>query len=322
MATMDQGIANLQRFITNLINATSAVGQVDEHFEAKAKVFDELEKSAGEEGDGLNHHFEEAGTALDTGKGEAESALADLGKAGHDGEQHLGESEQKIEQTATDLEQKVTTALHDVDQANTTLADSGFTALGHTIEEAEQALQKELQETEGKFNEFETAVQGFQTENEKAWHDGEHALETATTEMGQEQSTVEKDATEGVHGFETAATEMESHCTSLQGELETIYKAVTAGVETQGHEWEQHVQELGTQGTTFVHDGQQNRIDAPAGMLENEALHALSQEYETLGTVLEVAAATATELEPLGEDLVKSQVVVAQVDELMNALAG
>jgi methyl-accepting chemotaxis protein len=322
MATLDDGVVNLQRFVANLANATSALGQVDDYLGAKARSFTELENEAADEGDGLSGHLEDAGSALDTGKGEVTDALGDLAQAATDGQQALGEAEDKVEQAASDLEEKVQTALTDLDEANTSLTDEGFQALGHTLDEAEQELQAESQETEQAFTELETAVHGFETEAQTAWDDAEHELETATSELGEGESTIETEGSEGVHAFETAATEMETHCAALEGDLELIYHALSSGVEAQGHEWEQAVQNVAREAVGFAQDGQQQRLDDPATMLDDDALGSLDQEYTTLAAVLDMATAIAGELEPLGEELVKCQAVVVEVDELMSALAG
>jgi hypothetical protein len=100
-----------------------------------------------------------------------------------------------------------------------------------------------------------------------------------------------------------------------------MYDAFDQGVEKQGQAWEQAVETAGQDETTFVTEGRQQRVDQPAGMVEDEALAPLNQEYEALDTVLDAAVTALGELQPLAEDLPKCQTVVGQIDALMKALA-
>jgi chromosome segregation ATPase len=322
MATLDQGVQNLQRFLAYLAEATSALGQVSQHVEQTAHGLEGLEKQAGEDGGGLTHSLEEAQAALDSGTAEATQSLTAVATAAGEGQQALGTAREQLDHAATGLEDKVHTALTDLAEADGSLTSDGFEALDHALGEAEQELQKELQETEQALNAMETAVQAMDTDAQSAWHDTEHELESAATELGECASKVEAEGTEGVHAFEAEATEMESRCTTLQGDLELVYDTMGTGVLAQAHEWEQGVHELVNDEVTFVTDGQKERLDDPASMLHEEALSALDGEYKALGAVLELASTAADELTPLADELVKSDSVVAEVGQLMDALAG
>ncbi len=54
MATLDDGVTNLQRFVASLAMATSALEKSGEHFKESGQRFAQLEDEAGDEGDGLN----------------------------------------------------------------------------------------------------------------------------------------------------------------------------------------------------------------------------------------------------------------------------
>jgi len=322
MATHDQSVENLRRFLVQVATATSAVGQVAAHVEEETHALDGLEKRAAEEGDGLTGELVEARSALDTGAAEVTQALVDLGTTATQGQQALGGAQDQVEQAATDLEEKVRTALGEMEDAHSSLTHDGFEVLGHALDEAERELHKEVQETTQALNEMETAVQAMETEAEAAWDETGHEIESATAELGDGASKLEAEGDEGVQALEAAAGEMESRCTSLEGDLELIYDILVSGVDAQGQEWDKGVQEAAQDGLTFVTEGQQERLDAPAATLETEALGALDHEYQTVAALLDVASATADALTPLAHELVPCEAVVAQVGELMNALAG
>jgi chromosome segregation ATPase len=322
MAAYDESVQNLQRFLVLLSGATNALGQVTQHVEEETQTLDGMEKQAAEDGDGLSGDLQEAHSALETGAAEVTEALSDVGTAATEGQQALGGAQDELDQAASDLEEKAHTALTAVGDADTSLTDAGFQALGHTLDEAEQELQQELQDATQAIDEMEAAVKAMETAAQAACDEAEHELESAASELGEAVSKVEAEGAEGVQAFEVAAGEMESRCTSLEGDLEVIYESLVSGVEAQGHEWEQAVQGAVQDGVAFVADGRQERLDDPAAALETEALGALDHEYEALSALLSTAGAVADELMPLAHELVPCEAVVAKVGQLMDALAG
>lgn len=322
MATLDDGVLNLQRFVASLATSTEALGKISDFVKTLDHGLDALDNEAGAEGGGLNEHLGEAATALESGESDARQALTDLTHAATAGEQTIGGARDKVEHAAADVQEKAQAVMTAVEEANGTLSNEGFQALGHTLDQAEHDLQNEAQEEDQALQELDTAVQGFAGEAQGAWGEAEGALDEATHHLADGESSVESEATDGVQAFETLGGEIESFCTSLEGELEVIYDALTSGVDAQGHEWNEGVQNLAQQAAAFLESGEQHRLAQPASMVDEDALKPLSQEYATVGALLDVAVATAGELEPLSEELGKSQTVVAQVDELMSALSG
>jgi hypothetical protein len=92
-------------------------------------------------------------------------------------------------------------------------------------------------------------------------------------------------------------------------------------VDAAGGELGEAAQDLLQEAVGFVEAGGQARLEAPADTLEEDALGPLGEEYAALGAALHSAAATAAELEPLADDLLKCKVVVGQIDKLLNAMA-
>jgi uncharacterized phage infection (PIP) family protein YhgE len=322
MATLDDAVTNLQRFIGHLVEAAGTLGHVSDHLEETARQFAQLEDAAEDEGNGLAGHVDEALSALSSGLHEVEDALHQLDRAAGDSERSLGQGKETIEQTAADLEEKVRTTLTDVDEGHGALSSEGFQALGHTLDELEQELATEWKETGQALNDLETNLQGQAKEAQEAWDEAEAALDSATAEAAAEESQLESEGTDGVSAFEAAAGEAESHCTSLDQELDVVYGALTSGVDAQGGEWEHAIQDLAQSLVAFVQDGERDRLQEPAALLDEDALDALGREYDALSAGLGAATSAVAELDTLADDLVKSQAVVGQVGELMNALGG
>lgn len=322
MANLDEAVVNLERFIGKVVEATGTLGDVSEHLEEKAREFAKLEDSAEQDGDTVTGHLDEALAAVAQGAGEAEDALAELENAAGEGERALGESKDQVEQTASDLEDKVRTAVADVDEAHGSLSSDGFQALGQTLDDLEQEMDAEAGETAQALNAMETDVQGFAKEAEAAWQEAEAAVDAAVAEIATQESDVEKEATEGTSAFEAAAVQVEAQCTSIDQELEALYATLESTVESEGGHWEQAVQDLGQTLLAFLRDGERERLEEPAALLDDQALDALDREYGAVEAGLGAAESTATELSPLADELVRSQSVVGQVDELMNSIGG
>jgi DNA repair exonuclease SbcCD ATPase subunit len=206
--------------------------------------------------------------------------------------------------------------------ANARLVAQGFEALGRTLDESQKQLEAEAQDASQAFTQLEAAVGAAQTEAEAAWATAEDELEQATSELAQAESALEAAAAESVQGFDTAGGEFEQRCSDLASDVDLIFDALDAAVDGQGQEWEQHAATLAQEAVAFVESGGQERLEQPASLVESEALSALEQEYSALGGVLDAGTDTAGELEPLAEELVRCEAVVAVVDELGKAMAG
>lgn len=321
MATLDESVANLQKFIAHLVASTGALEKSTDHFKQSGQRFGELEDETAEQGGGLNDELDDLGAALDSGLPGAESALAELTQAATDGQGTTGEAQQRLDEAASTLEGRAEKTLDELADGNARLAAEGFDALGRTLDASQKDLQSKVQEGEQEFTRFDEAVVASQGEAAEAWTAAETALDEATSELGQEGSALEASVDEGVHGFDSGASEFEQHCTELASDVDEIYDALDAAVGQQGQEWQQHVDTLARQASASVERGAEERLEQPAKLVEVEALGALEQEYSTLAGVLDGGGDTAGQLEPLAEDLARCQGVLVQVDALLNAIA-
>jgi chromosome segregation ATPase len=322
VATLDDGIANLQQFIASLVTATSVLEGVTKHLNDTTHDLAQIESQAGERGDELNRELQEFQSQLDSEEEEARQALTTLGHEAEEAQRISTEADHRLEQAATHFEEQAHKVATDLEHDQTELTSQGFTPLDHTLEETEQQLQTLGQETEHAFQELEGAVQGFQSEAQAAWDEEEGAVEHATTEAAHQEQTLVTEATEGTQAFEHEAGELEEAASTLESELETIYQSLRSGVETASQELTHAVQDAAQHAVSLVETGKQTSLDGPADALEHDALHPLEEEYQTLQASLQAAAATAAEVHPLADDLGKCHAVVGQIDQIMNALTG
>jgi predicted nucleic acid-binding Zn-ribbon protein len=320
MATTDDPIANLQRFIASLTMSNGALEKITQHVQETSHGFTQLEAEAHDHGNSLKEHLEEFRSKLDAAEDDVRQAIEDVRHAAADGQQALAEAEGHVEQAGGEFEEKAHAVSAQLDEEHSRLTDQGFTVLGHTLDQAEQQLESERQESEQAFKELEGAVHGFETEAQTAWEAAHGAFDQATSAASHEESELAAEASTAHQAFDSAASEIDGVCHSLEGEIGTIYDAFTAGVDAAGGELGGAAQNLLQEVVGFIEAGGQSRLEGPANTLEEDALGPLGEEYAALGTALHSAAATTAELAPLADDLLKSRAVVGQIDKLVNAV--
>jgi hypothetical protein len=321
-ATADAGLDSLRRFIANLTAASNALPKVDELVAATGRGFDEIEKEAGTEGDGLNSHLDQVTSALEGGQKDVRDGLAELAQAATVVQSALGEAQTKVEEAAADLEARTQKALGELDTAHAALTDQGFKALDQALEALDRQIDTEKQEAQQAFNEMETTIKAFETEAQVSWDGAETALDQAAGDLLEEESGLEETVSEGTQGLQASGLEQEGNCNALEGEIVGLYETFGSSVEGQGQEWDQTVSQAVRDAIAFVETGQQERLDQPASLVHDEALTVLAQEYAALGTVLDAAVQIAGELEPLASDLQRCEEVCDVIGRLLGALAG
>jgi chromosome segregation ATPase len=321
MADYEQAVVNLERFIGLLVSATSAVGQVEDHVVECGRQFGELEQDAGEGGGGLNDRLEELATTLEAEEAETVAAMGEVRQAGNDAQLNVAGLYTTVEQAAIDLEQAADAVETKLEQAGTQLDSEGFEPFDQAVETARQELESSSQEAEQALTELVSAASGFEAEAEAAWNEAESELESSTAALVAAESEIEAEAREGAQGFDAAADSLEAACGSLVKEVDLIYDALDSGVAAQGQQWEQAVDAAAHEALAFVEEARQQRLEASASTVDDEALGTLNEEYEAVGTVLDAAEGPLGDLEPLSAELVRARSVLGQIDELMNALA-
>jgi chromosome segregation ATPase len=321
MATLDEGVLNLQRFVGLLLTATSATQQVGHHVSEASRRLSRLEDEAEQEGGGLNDDLTALGQTLESEEAEALSAMTELSEAAGDARDKARDAQDKVETTATDLDDTSDGVDTGLEQASQQLTSEGFQPLIQALDEAQQEMDIESSEEERGFAELDSAVGRFESEAGTAWTGAAAELEDGAGGLTEGESDLRTESAEGAQGFESAAGALESACTDLEADVDAIYDVLSQGVEAQGQAWQQAVQAAGHEAHSFTIEARQHHLEEPAAMVKDEALAMLAQEYAALDTVLEAAATVVGDLEPLAHDLAKCQAVLGDIDALTAALA-
>jgi F0F1-type ATP synthase membrane subunit b/b' len=320
MATTDDPVDNIRRFIATLTAANGALETIGRHVQETAGDLAQLDQDAHDQGGGLNAELEELRSKLDAEAQDARNSIEELAHLATDGQRTLAESEGHLEEAAAQIEQQARTACADLDHENTELVDQGFTLLGHSIDAAEQQLQTAGQESEQAFKELEGAVHGYETEAQVAWDAGDAALAHAGSDAPHQESELTTEAFGAAQGFESAGSELSQACHALEGEIGAIYDGFATGVDAACQELTQALGNLLQAAVGFVEAVTHTQLEEPADALEHGALAPLGEEYRQLHAALESATAVTTELEPLVDELTKCQVVVDKIDQALNAM--
>lgn len=322
MATLDDSIQNLEQFIGELTTATGALDQVTSHLDSSARELADLDSAVTEHAGGLNDDLEEFGTQLESAETEAVQAIEDVGQAAGTAQDTLEDARGQVEHAADEFETQVQAVMTALDADDQELTAQGFTLLTQAVDEAESELEAERQDAQQAFTEMTDGVHTLETESQAVWDAADQAVDQAAAEAAAQESSLEGQATEATHGFEAATGEFTSACQALEAELGAIYEGCLTGIDAEADALDHGLEGLAQEAIAFVERGEHDRLEAPADLVQNEALGGLHEEYTTLGHFLETAQTVAQDLDPLADDLEKSQGVCDQVDRLMNAFAG
>jgi chromosome segregation ATPase len=322
MATLDDGIQDLQQFIGELITANGALEQVTAHLADSTRDLSDLDASVAEHAGGFNDDLEDFATQLESAEAEAVQAIEDLAQAAGTAQDTLEGERGQVEHAADELESRVQAVRTGLDEADHELTEQGFTVLAQASEQSESALEAERQDAQQAFTEMADGVHGFETAAQAAWDAADQAADEAVSDARTQESSLETEGSESVHAFEAAGGEFGSACSALEAELGGIYEGCVAGIDADGDELVHGLESLAQEAVAFVERGAQEGLDTPADLVEQEALGGLHEEFSSLGHCLETAHGLAESLDPLADELVKSQTVVDQVDRLIKAFAG
>ena len=321
MATLDDGIENLRRFIAKLVAANAAVDQVTTHLQESTRELTQLEGTATEQGGGLNDDLEQAGTQLEGDHAEAVKALEELARESGSAEQAVEGERTQVEQSARGFEDAARSVATDLDEESGRLTQDGFGVLAQTIDEVEAELESARSESGQAWTELQGAIDGFEARSQTAWDAGDAALDESAAAAAGLQAALEAEAAAGVQAVDQAGDELEGDCATLVQELVAVYDACVAGIDAEASALAAEVQDLGDQVLAFVQTEGDGRLAVPAAAVENEALEGLETEYTNVAVAITAGLATSGVLDPLTEDLAKSQTVVGQVDRLISAMA-
>jgi chromosome segregation ATPase len=322
MATLDDSVQNLQQFIGELTTATGALDQVTSHLDSSARELADLDSAVAEHAGGLNDDLEEFGTQLESAETEAVQAVEDVGQAAGTAQDTLEDARGQVEHAADEFETQVQAVMTALDTDDQELTAQGFTLLSQAVDEAESELEAERQDAEQAFTEMADGVHTLETESQAVWDAADQAVDQAAAEAAAQESSLEGQATEATHGFETATSEFTGACQTLEAELGAIYEGCVTGIDAEADQLDHGLEGLAQEAVAFVERGEHERLEAPADLVEKEALGGLHEEYTTLGHFLETAQTVAQDLDPLADDLEKSQGVCADVDRLISAFGG
>ena len=321
MATVEQGVESLRHFIADLTSASAALAQITQTLQDGKRDLSQLEGAASEQGGGLNDDLEETRSRLEAGEAAAVRAVEDLTARAETAQQALHEARAQVEQAGHPFEEGVLRLAADLDEEHVRLTQDGFAALGTRLDEAERELEAARAESGRFWTELEDALMRIQAESQADWTDAEATLDGAVAQAATREASMEAEASAAVQGLDALAGELDGAIVALDTELAAIYDGGEAGIDAVDAELSSVFQRVADEAEAFIQASSDERLVQPASELEKDGLQPLQIEYSLVLVALTSGLAVAVPLAPLAEELAKCQAVVAQVDQLLNAMA-
>jgi hypothetical protein len=320
MATLDDSVRNLERFVGLLTVATGELERVGKDLADSQKDLSQLDHEAAAEGGGLNDRLEDLESALESAEENATGALQDLHDTAVAAQETIDESQERLEVAVREVEERTRDASDAVEDAHSRLLDQGFEALGRVVDEVRTEAETAREAAAGLTEELVIAVRGFEAECEPAWNQGEAALDEALSDAQTLDASLEAAADECVEGLESEAHELEGACTSLELDVTTIYQGLAETADAEQQALCETLRAAAQAAASTVETDGQERLELPARTVEEQGLTPLAAELAELAAVIADGALVKETLPPLTADLAKCQAVIGQINDLLQAV--
>jgi hypothetical protein len=234
----------------------------------------------------------------------------------------LGEAEESLEDAGRDFDDGLQEARDALDGEHASLAEEGFEALAGAVDESETAVAAAGGETGQAFDAFGSALEGLQREAEGAFDAAEAEAERGRTALAEQGSTVASEAAECAEAFEACATEFDGTAAALRSEADTLYDTAGGESRTKAQQLMEAVRTLMDETAEHAATAGAEEVEAPAAVVLTGAVEPHLEELAQVQASLEAGATTGEELQPLAEDLDRSQRVAGTIEELLKAMEG
>jgi uncharacterized phage infection (PIP) family protein YhgE len=322
VATLDDGVRNLERFLGYLALATGEVQRVATELAATEQELAQLERDAGEQGGALSDWLEELRSGIDSAAQEATDAVSALAEGGGAAREVVSEGLDRLQEGAELAEERVEGAGDDVDEGHARLLEQGFEALGQMLDGLGQDVETARGQAEACTDELLAGVQGYRTETDDAWAGADASTGQAAGDCAALAASVEESVRDSMQMLEAEGGAVEQACSSLAGDLDAIYDGLSQTADEEEKALAAALADVTEAVDGHVESGRADLLEGPSQELETGALPRLSAGLDGVAALLGDAASLREQLPALTADLAKCQVIVGKVDELLQAMAG
>jgi ABC-type transporter Mla subunit MlaD len=318
---LDEGVGNLERFITVLTDTAGRLDQCVEALDDAARHLDDVEGDTEDTLGDFTGTLEEMAGDIGDAAGSTAEAFQSLAQKAHDiADDRCTEAANDASAAGDAFEEKAEGAGETLDTETASTVNDGFKLFGDTLDQAGREVQQAGADAEQAMEALGEGAAAGQADAEAAFTRAEATFDAAVADLGTHGTALEAAANEAAGALAGAEGDLEGECTNLGNEAKATYDTFADGAEAKAGELASEAEKL------LEGAGEAVDTDASAPMTEALALAVdeAGGEYDgaldEVATVLGAAVDMSGELEPLIGELDKSQNVVGEVDRLLKAM--
>ena len=322
MATLDQGVHNLDELISTIVDASGRLQAHNKSLESLDEALSDFAGTVGDAFEALDEQLQSSIDALDDATSDVESELdelaATLRAAAAD---QLEAAGQRADEAGSELTQELEGVRTGLAGAFDALDQSGFQVLGAAVEAVLQGTDALSEQVGQAFADLDQALHDRNAQLAEEREPTDQSLqETADGLQGEDQDTLQSAAKESVAGWsEEVPAAIESETATFGPDIADVYDtfqqeagadadAIMAGVDAALGEGEEAAQAQSTQ--------LQSTVEATGG----QALAPLDEEEGRLDAAFEAGALLSDTLESMQADLQVTPRLVGEIDRLLQAV--
>lgn len=322
MATPDDSVENLERFISVL---TVTIEEVHEHsstIEDHADTIEDLDsdtESALEDLSTALADFEDDLTGAEQDALEQVQALRQEARDGTD--QRLTRAESEVERAESDFESVLEDGRSRIEEAHSELTSDGFSGLEATMQNVESALAEDQQQAVASFDGLDAGVAELETRTTGAYTDTTGEFDQTNAEVANQQTAIETDAGDGITALDGVGDDIDGFCRAEAAALVGLYDGWGGEVDTEAQELMDEAATALIEASVAVDTLIQDDLTDPVQAVLTDAFGPYLTELGELQSVVDEAQGPATgELMTLVDDLEKALGVMDTIAELLRAL--
>jgi hypothetical protein len=325
MATLDEGVSNLQRFCGLLTQVNTGLQQRTQEVENAAADVERLDGSLDDALASLAGALQEAQSQMESDADDAQAAVEGLGASvlALD-EERLPPVEEDVDEAGSTFAQRTGEDGAALESASGELASAGFDALSSSLDSVEGSIQASAQDAEEAFATAASEVAAAQQQLEQGLNDTSAAAQEAAGALsGETVASLESDGASCAAAWTGELPQaLESGCTGAAGAVEGAYGGFGEESLGAGDGLIERVLVVCEQAAAFVLDDGGSQVEQAGAAAAEQAMPDLQAELDAMEATFAGGADTCGRLDPLVGELEIAATVVAQVDELLAAVGG
>jgi len=319
MAQLDDSIENLKTLIGRLqagkAKTQEAVGTVNEQAGELATLATSATQAIGEFISALDHFSSD----LHSGEGEASGQLDHVAEEAHrTTAERLGELARQLEED--DFQNSVQVLRDDLEKDSTAMVANGIQVMLTAVQHLQGEVDTARGDAEAAFQTLDGGVQGIRGESETAFHAGADQMEASLTDFGDEGTQLETQASEVETALKGRASELQTACTDTGDAATATYDGHVATIDATAQDLVLSVHTMIEDTAGYVTTCSSDQIDAPVGLVMGDAIPPLMDELGEVDGMIRDGEHTTSETESLCGELDRCQAVVAEIDQILDAM--